>query len=188
MSRFSTVKAVAAAQEKRVNVEERVSLKSALTPFGVYDVTIIDAKERTNIILRDGAFFVKDKDGAEILVDLQKDADKLYAKVLFDMDLTNETTKEIVYATYEIDAFNIPANIVAGIPAQLPELETTLNTAEDALAILEEIMTEGYTFKMCNSLELKEFKKDKETIYFRTTSFNLKKIENARKTLAEMND
>lgn len=188
MSRFSTVKAVAAAQEKRVNVEERVSLKSALTPFGVYDVTIIDAKERTNIILRDGAFFVKDKDGAEILVDLQKDADKLYAKVLFDMDLTNETTKEIVYATYEIDAFNIPANIVAGIPAQLPELETILNTAEDALAILEEIMTKGYTFKMCNSLELKEFKKDKETIYFRTTSFNLKKIENARKTLAEMND
>lgn len=183
MSMFKSIRAIAEKHVQKVNKEERIGLKSPLVPFGVYDVRVTGYKEYTNIIEKDGVEWITDKDGG--LIKATKENSK--ASIIFDFDLTNEATKEVVYATYEISVINTPKNCVAGIATQLgysDEVETNV----DALDLMEHIITDELTFKVCNSLDVKDFKKDKETVYYRNISFNVKRIETARTQLSEMND
>lgn len=183
MSMFKSMRAIAEKHVQKVNREERVGLKSPLIPFGVYDVQVSDYKEYTNIEERDGKEFIKDKDGS--LIPATKENSK--ASIIFDFNLTNEVTKEEMYATYEISVINTPKNCVAGIATQLG-YDEAVETNVDALDLMESIITDELTFKVCNSMDVKDFKKGKETVYYRNISFNAKKIESAREQIAEMND
>lgn len=180
---FNAMRAIAKNHTQKVNKEERVGLKSPLIPFGVYDVQVSDYKEYTNIEERDGKEFIKDKDGSLI----PATEDNVKASIIFDFDLTNEVTKEVVYATYEISIINTAKNCVAGIATQLGYSED-VETNVDALDLMECIIKNEYTFKVCNSMDIKDFTKNKETVYYRNISFNVKRIETAREQLANMND